>query len=141
MRGLDRRLWRSRHHQVVDDPTIGVQQLRVSLPAGQEIADITWDQPLERGGHCLVATVFGYENSLSHVADIENPCILPRPHVLLQNPERVLDRHLVTGEWNHLGAEGKMAVAKWCNFQRRLVVERTHCRPHPVARPWCRVPQ
>ena len=45
------------------------------------------------------------QEGLPHVRDIEQPGLVARVQVLLEDAERILHRHLVAGERHHLGAE------------------------------------
>jgi hypothetical protein len=90
-------------HQVVEDATVLVEELRVALPPRREIHDVGGDERLERARRGGV--VGPDEGRLAHVRDVEQAGALARPQMLGQDPGRVLHRHGVAGEGHHAGAE------------------------------------
>ena len=53
----------------------------------------------------VVVVVRADQKGLPHVRDVEQPGLLARVQMLLEDAERILHRHLVAGERHHLGAE------------------------------------
>src|SRR5438105_5913338 len=58
------------------------------------------------------------DDELPHVRDVEQPASLAHCLVLGRDSGRVLDRHLVAGEGDDLGAEGAMYVVEGRALER-----------------------
>ncbi len=94
---------RPRHHQVVDDAAVLVEQLGIALLAGPKPANVGGHECLQRRRRGRV--IRPGQKRLPHVRDIEQAGLRARVQMLLQDAQRVLHGHLVAGERHHLGAE------------------------------------
>ena len=88
----------TRHHQVVDDAALLIEQLGVALAAEAEIDEIGTDQSFERARGGVV--VRAGQKGLPHVGDVEQPRGGPRVQMLGNDP-LVLHRHFIAGERHH----------------------------------------
>jgi hypothetical protein len=89
-----------RDHQVVEDAAVGVGEEGVSLLAGDQVDDIDRHERFERA-----RGVVADQAQLAHVRHVEQCCRLAAVLVLGNDAAGVVDRHLVAGELDHLGAE------------------------------------
>ena len=111
------RIGRARHHQVVEDAAVVVEQLRVALAAGREADDVARHQRLERARDRLV--VGADEERLAHVRDVEQAGRAAHMIVLGDDAVGVLHRHVVAGERHHAGAARDMQRVQRGLLQRR----------------------
>ncbi len=117
-----RLLGRARHHQIVENAALLVEELRVALAPGSEVQDIGRHEGFERlGGRRMVAA---HEEGLAHMRNVEEAGARPRVEMLGENAGRILHRHLISGEGHHAGAERHMGAVEGRGFQRRR-----GCRP------------
>ena len=93
----------ARHHEIVDDAALVVEELRVALPARSQTEDVGCAEGLEERRHGPVVRPF--DRRLAHVRDIEKPCGLAGVQMLAEDPGRILDRHVIAREGGHAGAE------------------------------------
>ena len=88
-------------HQVVEDAARIVGEEPVALPPLAEGEHVHRDQPFQRCGGIRQVPRPRPQRDLAHVADIEQPRGAARVQMLLPNPHRELQRHLVAGEGHH----------------------------------------
>ena len=82
-------------HQIVDDPTVLVEQHRIAQAAVGEHLQLAGEQCLERRVGALAV-----DRQLAHVADVEQPRTLTSPQ-MFGDDAFILDRHLIAGERHH----------------------------------------
>ena len=116
-------LGRARHHQVVEDAAVLVEQQGELLFARRQAAHIGADQRLENVRNLLVrirpAQLRQGQEARTHVADVEQTGVAARPVVLGHDPFGILHRHVVAAELDHASAQLHMQ-----RMERRLL-ERT----------------
>ena len=96
------------HHQIVDDPTVLVQDLRIAEPPRLQPEDVAGHQRLQRRGRCL--EIRPLKPRLPHMRHVEQARGAAHMGVLLDDARRILERHLVTREGHKLRA--KLAVER-----------------------------
>ncbi len=96
-------------HQVVLDPAVVVGENRIALAAFRQADHVDRHQAFQRLGGALAA-----QHHLAHVADVEQPGGLARVQMFLHHAQRVLHRHVVTGERHHLRAQRAMHRLQRC---------------------------
>ena len=95
----------ARHHQVVDDAAVCIEQLRVALLAGRDAGDVGGHQGFERVRDGLVTAVHRPQDGLAHVTDVEQPRLRARPEVFFDDSAGVLHGHFIASKRNYAGAE------------------------------------
>ncbi len=91
-------------HQIVANAALLVGEERVALPSRRETGHVRRDHRLQRGGSIRQAPAARPQDELPHVRDIEEARRAAHVQMLLENPERVLNRHVVAGERHHARA-------------------------------------
>ena len=92
-----------RRHQIVEDAALFVQQQRIPHAQRRQPQQIAGDEGFERADR-----VSSGDPQLPHMRDIEEPSLRARVEVLVEDAGGILHRHLIPGEWHHLGAECQM---------------------------------
>ena len=108
---------RARHHQIVENAALLVEELGVALAAGGEVQDIGRHEGFERlRGRRMVRP---HEESLAHMRHVEEAGAGARVEMLGEHARRVLHRHVVSREGHHAGAERHMGAVQRRRLQRR----------------------
>ena len=97
------RAGRARHHKVVDDPALVVEQLRIALAPGREAPKVGGAEMLEKGRDG--AMIGALEQRLAHMGNVEQPGGFAGVEVLGEDSRGILDRHVVAGERPHARAK------------------------------------
>ena len=109
-------------HQIVEDSAARVGEKRISLATFAEPQHVDGNKLLkcERARPHIAAC--GAQCDLPHVRHIEQPRCRAGVEVLLEDADRIMDRHLVAGERRHARAEFNMQRIKR-RAQRRSVLQ------------------
>ena len=105
---------RPRDHKVVENAAFFAQKNGIAHAAFLELADLAGDEAFDRTRDISVRFVASQgrarrgEERLPHMGDVEKPRFLARMKVFLQHAVRVLNRHFIACEFNHLRAEREM---------------------------------
>ena len=91
------------HHQVIDDAARLVHEQRVTLTTRSQTLKVAGGQRLQHGRGVGPA-----QAELAHVGHVEQAGCRAGVQVLGQHAGRVLDRHVVAGERDHLRAQPTM---------------------------------
>ncbi len=97
-----------RHHPVVQDAALGIEQQRVLLLAGRQDGKIGRGQGLERGDGALAR-----QPRLAHVRHVEQAGGRSRPLMFGQHAF-VLHGHVIAGKRHHTRAKCDVAIVKRC---------------------------
>ena len=89
-------------------PAVLIGEQGVSLPTRSQAHDVHGHDQLQRTRGILAAAGARPDFELSHMRHVEKPGRRADVKVLFQNSARVLNRHLVSGERHHAGAEIEM---------------------------------
>ena len=100
---------KARHHKVVENTAIGVEEHRIPDPAFADPGDIGRGQRLE---HRIA--VGARQLDLRHVRDVEKACRGASRKVLGLDTVRILNRHVPSGKRHHTGAVGEVEFVKRC---------------------------
>ena len=127
----------ARHHQVVDDAAVVVEQLRIALLTRLQLDKRRGHELLKKRCHGLMVLVGRDEIGLPHVRNVKEPSLLPRPQVLLHDAHGIVNGHLVTREQHHLGSGRNVALIERCPLQGLGVVGRrwAHAQAPRAQRP------
>ena len=100
---------------IVDDRSALVRQEAIARLADGEAGDIARDQPVNGGAGTRAG-----EEEFAHVGEIEQARVLPDRAMLGDDAGRVLDRHFVAGEVDHLPASADVLVEERRAVHRAL---------------------
>ena len=100
--------------EVVENAARIVGQHRVAHAAGSEPRDVARHQRLERPYPVVAA-----DRELSHMRNVEQRSGASRVQMLLDDAAGILDRHIVSGERRHPGAELPVQTGQRGRFRRR----------------------
>ena len=104
MRGLASQ---ARHHEIVLDRAIVVEEQCITLHALLEARDIGGGHALQRAGGVVAG-----QKRLPHMRHIEQACLRTRMQMFLQDAGGILHRHFIAGERHHLAAKLQMERVK-----------------------------
>ena len=91
-------------HQIIDDTAAVVGEKRVTLPCGSKAQYIDRHNALKSVRSVGHPAGTRAQCDLPHMRDIEQTGSDAGVQVFLQHAQRVLDRHVVAGEWRHASA-------------------------------------
>lgn len=90
----------TRHHEVVADAALVVEQQGVADGSGHEACDVARHEGFERSRHRRV--VRSHKKRLAHVRHIEQARRGTRVQMLGEHAVLILDRHVIAGKRHHL---------------------------------------
>ena len=138
---------RARHHQIIENTALRIQELRIALLAWHEIENIGGNQRFQRPRNGFVSTIRRHQQGLAHMRDIEQASTLACPIVLSHDPSWILHGHVIAGKADHLATGRHMGVVQWCLQQRDIGISHgapqdrekaTLFRQDACQRPLCR---
>ena len=116
-------------HEIVEDAARRVGEEGVALSAHTYPDDVHRDERFERPRRVGRPLRTRLEADLAHVRDIEEPRMLPRVLMLLQDAGRILHRHLVAREGHHARPELHMERVKGRSLQLGSLAHGRHLPP------------
>ena len=97
-------------HQVIQDATFGICEQTIALPVFTKPQNINGNKSFQCKCGIGYVAGFGAQQDLPHVTDIKKPCAATAGKVFLHHPKRVLNRHFIPCERNHLGAQFQVKI-------------------------------
>jgi hypothetical protein len=110
------RIGRARHHEVVENAAVRVEQLGVALAPRREADDVRRHQRLQRAGDAFM--IGPDQEALAHMGDVEQAGGAAGVGVLGDDAVRILDRHVIARERHHAGATREMQPVQWGGGER-----------------------
>ena len=117
-----------RHHQIVEDASRTIGELRVALPASRDGNNVLRHQPLQRLGRVLDLAGFRAERDLAHMRNVKQAGVAAGMQVFPEHARGVLHRHVVAGKRHHLAALRDMQRVQRGSFQLIFGFARKHHR-------------
>ena len=105
--------------QVVHNTSFTVRHAGVLRLSGLQFAHVVGGDILQE-----VECFLTFHPELAHMAHVEHAYAFAYDHMFLVDTGRVLDRHVKSGKFCHLGTECDMHVGKRCGFQHILYFKR-----------------
>jgi len=96
-----------RHHQIVENMPMAIEQLRIAHPPPRKGRDIARHQRLQPA-----RSIWPGKYSLAHMRNIEKPSSRAREKMFADDARGILHGHGIAGKTGHAGAESTMQIVK-----------------------------